>query len=329
VDLLSLGTGGTAERPVLAGKSRLVGTDPYRLTIGLPRATPAFRLAFARARGEDGEPLPIAFESHQGYATASIRSETDQVVSWEMHFEPADPYVYPVESPAQIQAFAPRLSEALVRWPVEYHVKAGYRVEVDGEPVGVAFSQRALLRNLAPGRAYRIGVRSLWFDGSVDTKKVAEVTHKPTAPESVFLSDMEPVLSLSDWRNLWRPFGRDQSVDGNPLRVGGRTHDKGLGTHATWALHYDLAAAFETLTASVGIDDEVPADKPVEAVFEVWGDGRQLFRSAPVKHGSPPLPLEVDVRGVKDLVLRALPGGDGPTNDHTDWLEARVLGPRQ
>jgi hypothetical protein len=329
VDLLSLETGGTAERPVLAGRSRLVGADPYRLTVGLPRAQPTFRLASARAQGEDGEPLPIAFESHQGYATASIRSETDQVVSWEMQFEPADPYVYPVESPSQIQVFTPRLSEALVRWPVEYHVKAGYRVEVDGEPVGVAFSQRALLRDLVPGRTYRIGVRSIWFDGSVDAKKAAEASHTPTAPESVFLSDIEPVSSLPDWRNLWRPFGRDRSVDGNPLRVAGQVYERGLGTHATWALHYDLAEAFETLTASVGIDDEVQPEKPVEAVFEVWGDGRQLFRTGPVRSGGAAVPIRVDVRGVKDLVLRTLPGGDGPTNDHTDWLEARVAGPRK
>lgn len=328
VDLLELRAGGTPERPLLAGRSRVVAGDPYRLTLGVPRARPTFRLAAAHARGQDGKPVPASWESHQGYATATLRSESAQTLSWELEFEPADPYVYPVESPAQVQAFAQHLSEAELRWPVEYHVKAGYRVEVDGQPVGIAFNQRAALRELVPGRSYRIGVRSIWYDGSVDAK-AAETIHAPAAPESVFLSDLEPVASRSDWRNAWRPLGRDRSIDGSLLRVGGRAYQKGLGTHATWALHYDLAAAYETFTAAVGIDDEVRPEKPVEAVFEVWGDGRRLYRSESVRSGAAAQPLTLDVRGVRELVLKALPGDDGAANDHTDWLEARLVAARK
>jgi hypothetical protein len=162
----------------------------------------------------------------------------------------------------------------------------------------------------------------------VDAKKAAEVRYAPSLPEAAFLSDLEPWCSRSDWRNLWRPYGRDRSIDGNPLQVGGRRYGKGLGTHASWELHYDLAGAFATLTASVGIDDEVRAETPVTAVFEVWGDGRRLFRSDPVGRGSPAVPLEVGVRGVRDLVLKSLPGEDGPANDHADWLDARVAAAR-
>jgi hypothetical protein len=324
LDVLDIQAGGTRDRPTLAGHSRVVAGDRYRLTIGLPRRSPTFRLAAAKARSESGRAIEVNWESHQGYATATVTSPTAQTIAWTLSFEPAQPYLYPVESPAQLQAFPLRAREAALRWPVEYHVKAGYQVELDGRPLGVAFAPRAVLRDLVPGRSYTIGVRSAWYDGSVDTKKVGQTTYTPVLPVAPFLSDLEPIASKPDWGSRWRPFGRDRSIDGHPLRVAGREYARGLGTHASWELRYDLAEAYARFSAAVGLDDETRPEKPNEAVFEVWADGRLLWRSEAVKAGAEPQRLDLDVRGVAELTLKALPGSDGTTGDHADWLEPRL-----
>jgi len=41
--------------------------------------------------------------------------------------------------------------------------------------VGVAFEPRALLTNLEPGRSYTLGVREVWYDGTVG-EGVNEIT---------------------------------------------------------------------------------------------------------------------------------------------------------
>src|SRR5262249_6369698 len=96
VDLLELHAGGTADKPTLAGRSRVAAGDRYRLTVGLPRAAPTFRLAAAQASGVGGS-VDVAWESHQGYAEATVTSPVSQTIRWTLSFEPAQPYLYPVE----------------------------------------------------------------------------------------------------------------------------------------------------------------------------------------------------------------------------------------
>jgi hypothetical protein len=319
VDLLELQAGGSNQRPTLAGRSRIVAGDPYTLTVGLPRSAPTFKLAGVKVSGEGRQRPRVSSASHQGYATVTLESDVSQTVSWELGFEPTQPYLFPVISPSRLQVTQEGLSRATLHWPTQYHVKAGYLIEIDERPLGVAFEPWAALRGLAPGRSYRIGVRSIWYDGTVG-EQPAEVVHTPEVPEQVYLSDLEPVVAQQDWGSL----GRDRSVDGNPLTVAGVTYGKGLGTHARSELRYELFGAFRRFTARVGIDDEVAPPTPVEVVFQVWGDGRLLWESDPMRSGVEAVPLDVDVSGIQELALRVLPGNDGIDYDHADWLDARV-----
>jgi hypothetical protein len=252
-----------------------------------------------------------------------VLSPAAQTVSWDLEFEPADPYLYPVESPAGLQAVAEGVAGALVRWPAQYNVKAGYVVEVDGQPAGVAFSPHATLRDLVPGRSYRLGVRSVWYDGKVG-EKAAEIPYTASVPDVAYLSELAPVHARHDWRNAWREVGRDRSIGGHPLSAAGKVYLKGLGTHSGSDVLYETAGAFNRFSAQVALDDEVKPPRPVEAVFEVWGDGKRLWKSEAVKSGQAPVPVDVDVTGVRLLTLKVLAGSDGPNSDHADWLEARL-----
>jgi hypothetical protein len=325
VDLRELSGGGTAtgptERPVLSGRSRIIGDDPYTLVFGLPRSAPTYRIAEVRVHAPDDVPAPaMRHTSHQGYATLTLTLPVTAEVDWEVTFEPADLYHFPVQAPGAPQVLAEGITGAVLYWPTQYHVKAGYRVELDGRPLGVAFSPTAALRDLEPGRTYKVGIRSVWYDGSA-SPGAGEREFTPELPVLLHLADLEPLSARQGWGSLQR----DRSVDRNPLKVGGETAERGLGTHSESEVRYRVFGRFRKFLARVGVDDEVRPPRPVELVFEVWGDGRRLWRSPVMRSGEPAVPVEVEIRGVQELLLKVLPGSDGIDYDHADWLEARVI----
>jgi len=325
-DVLDFSTAGSDDAPTLKGRSRVIGGDPYTLTIGLPRATPAYRLAAATATGQRRKRVACRWTSHQGCATVTITSDVTQEVSWELSFAPAAPYRFPVAAPGHVQVTPVGVTEALAHWPAEYFPNAGYRVLLDDQPLGTALQTRALLRGLVPGRSYRVAVRSAWYDGSTSDgpagggADAVEYTHVP--PDTLYLSDIVP-HSATQRRGSLRP---DRTVDGQRLRVGGIQFAKGLGTRSAARISYRLYGAYERFETRVGIDDEFKPPAPIELGFEVWGDGRKLWESGPVASGRPPVSAAVDIRGVDVLELRVLPPGPDVLDfDHADWLEARVV----
>lgn len=182
VDLAALSSSGTAAAPVLKGSSRVIGGDPYTLTIGLPRGEQSYRLKRVAGQGDRRKDVRTSFRSHQGYATATIQSDVTQTVSWEFTFEPTTSYVYPVQAPSSVAAEQRSLTEVMVTWPAGYSPEAGYQVLLNGQPVGITFRPRALLSGLRPGRDYVIGVRSVWYDGS-RSQTAAEVKYTPPTLE--------------------------------------------------------------------------------------------------------------------------------------------------
>ena len=115
----------------------------------------------------------------------------------------------------------------------------------------------------------------------------------------------------------------DQAAgDGNPLRIGGVTYEKGLGTHAASEVTVYLGRGCQEFSALAGLDDETT--EPGSAVFEVLGDGAVLASTPVLRGGSPAVAVAADVRGVRMLTLRTTDGGDGKNHDHTDWVTPRL-----
>jgi alpha-galactosidase len=138
-------------------------------------------------------------------------------------------------------------------------------------------------------------------------------------------------LGQVDLKLARQEFGKpqvDKSVDGNPLTIGGRPFAHGLGTHAAFSQWIDLAGTAQRFTASVGIDDEVrthPDPKNLGVTFAVIGDGKTLFHSDAMHLGDAPKPIDVDLTGVKHLVLVATPTDSEITNCHADWGDANII----
>ena len=137
-------------------------------------------------------------------------------------------------------------------------------------------------------------------------------------------------LAQLDLANMPQEYGKpgvDRSIDGNPLSIGGRSFDKGIGGHALSSVIIDLDGKANRFTAFVGVDDEVKGDdraKRFPIDFRVLVDGKPAFKSGPIKVGDAAKAVDVDLTGAKTLVLYARPAGPGIDFTHADWADAKI-----
>ena len=149
-------------------------------------------------------------------------------------------------------------------------------------------------------------------------------TGSASTPTTTFLSD----LAWTSATNAWGPVERDRSNgesaagDGLPLTLNGVVYAKGLGVHAASDVRYALAGKCSTLTASVGLDDEVGTAGSV--VFQVYGDSTLLYSSGAMTGATATRTVNVTLTGRNQLRLVVTDGGNGFNFDHADWADARI-----
>ncbi len=131
-------------------------------------------------------------------------------------------------------------------------------------------------------------------------------------------------LDLSKMSSGWQRPLAAKSVGGASLKLGGIVYPHGVGTHATsqFAVEVNGASRF---VAVVGVDDETAGKGSVG--FEVYTDGKLAFNSQPMQGGDKPQRVSIDLRGVKQLILRVNQAEDGDTFDHADWAGAMLVYP--
>ncbi|MGO8700868.1 MAG: NPCBM/NEW2 domain-containing protein [Limisphaerales bacterium] len=128
-------------------------------------------------------------------------------------------------------------------------------------------------------------------------------------------------LEIENTDQGWGEPHRNQSVEGNPLTIGGTRFEHGLGTHATSVLYINVNGATQ-FSASVGVDDEV-AGQESSVEFFVKKDGKTAWRSGVMRKGDKTKNVTVGLPGTKMLALIVGDAGDGINFDHADWAEAR------
>ena len=155
----------------------------------------------------------------------------------------------------------------------------------------------------------------------------ADESETGNAPqESVtFLSDCpDRILTAQQgWGELG--LGVSAHISGKqplPMKIAAKTYTKGLGTHASSEIVVELDPSCLRFESEIGIQSD---QSQGTAVFEVWLDGRRLFKSGKVVAGQPPIPLRLDVVGGRRLRLLVTDGGDGITCDVAHWADARLI----
>jgi hypothetical protein len=143
-------------------------------------------------------------------------------------------------------------------------------------------------------------------------------------PELAYLADIEPLKAqYIPYVGPVRPFRKDESVDGHPLRLGGLTFDRGLGTQSRTLLAYRLGPGDRRFQATVGVDDH--AGPLGSVVFRVLVDGKERFASPSMSTRDAPLNVDVELDGAKFLILATEFGDRGNVRDLADWAEARLI----
>ena len=118
--------------------------------------------------------------------------------------------------------------------------------------------------------------------------------------------------------------GRDRTLRGGALSMGGWTFARGLACHSRCELTYALSAGSRRLVAEIGLDD-VAAGRG-EVSFRVEADGRSVYDSGPVCGGQAPRAVGLNISGAKALRLIVDFGPDGSSaGDHADWARAVIV----
>jgi hypothetical protein len=149
--------------------------------------------------------------------------------------------------------------------------------------------------------------------------------------QSARTSSLDP-----DWSELvleaqqdWGSLGTNSAVvapDGRPaakLRIGDRSYDHGIGSHAQGSIALDLAGRYRRFEAAVGVQWQGGTGTG-SVIFQVVKDGREAWRSDVLREGGPAVPVNLDVTGARELRLEMMPTEDGITCDCANWVDVRL-----
>jgi len=310
VDLISHSLSGNR----YTGKSRLIKNDPYHLRFAFPRGK-NFAIRSATAGG-----LPVRFENHQGWADVEINSAKSTEARWEVVFEPAPSYHFPVKEPQHLWAERNGIDGANLRWTVVHQPASGYQVSLNGAALGYTPSQVFALRGLDPNTTYTAEVRTVWQDGTLSEKKAQlSFTLKKIEPPEMFVSELDPVRLSPGWRQP----ELNRNFNSGGLSIGGRPFEKGIGMPTNSEIEFELNGTYENFVALVGIDDEFNNNE-AKAGFYLIGDGKELWKSDGLRKGDGPKSLNVNIKNVKRLLLRVRRVGEGG-RVYADWVDVKLV----
>ncbi|GEM_PF-168217 len=134
-----------------------------------------------------------------------------------------------------------------------------------------------------------------------------------------YLSDLQPVYAYTGFGTIVK----DKSIGGNTMKLNGVSYSKGIGVNSRAGSDYDLGGVCSRFQATIGVDDEVGANGTLH--FEVFADGQKVYDSGVMKGGNTAQFVDLDMTGVRRLILGIGDADDGTSNDHADWANALVI----
>jgi hypothetical protein len=187
--------------------------------------------------------------------------------------------------------------------------------------VGLSDGSRILVdRLIVQGQTAQLSLPG----GAVWNVAPSEIVFLQPIGSIVYLSDKRPTSYRSvPFLNLPWPYHADRNVAGGLLRAGGHVCLKGIGMHSAARLSYALDKPFKRFEAELAIDDYVAGDGSVR--FRVFVDGQPKYASTVVRGNTPPVPVQVDIAGVKQIDLVVDYAERGDQRDYADWLGARLI----
>jgi hypothetical protein len=122
----------------------------------------------------------------------------------------------------------------------------------------------------------------------------------------------------------WGGARADSAPYGQTLQIARKTYPSGIGILANSRLEV-RNEGHRRFAAKVGVDDSA-TDKANAVTFTVYGDGKRLAETRPMKWGMPAEAVEVDVSGVKLIELVARSSATGNEALAVTWGDAALTG---
>jgi hypothetical protein len=140
-----------------------------------------------------------------------------------------------------------------------------------------------------------------------------------------FVSDSPGLILTSS--QAWGELGINTAAHpaaqkATPLRIGGKTYEKGLGSHARGEIVLSLEKQYSRFDAEIGVQKQDGNCGSV--VFWARADGVEIFKSTKMDDSTPARPVSFLVEGVGELRLMLNDAGDGITCDLGNWADARL-----
>jgi beta-galactosidase GanA len=170
----------------------------------------------------------------------------------------------------------------------------------------------------AASGSYSIAAKSTFSQANRSTSTGRSIALSVQSAGEHYISDLPWDSTVSGWGTI----GRDVSVGGGPITVGGTVYDKGVGVNSISTVTLTLPAACTTFTSIVGLD--AGAGGKGWVTFEVYGDGTLLKQTPTIAGSAAPIALSVDLTGVHQLTLTVGDAGNGNGHDNADWADAKV-----
>lgn len=167
------------------------------------------------------------------------------------------------------------------------------------------------------------------FNQKVELPLSAVISIDIMQGKAVYLSDLKPKkVEQAGFLGVAWPWTADRGARGVAMRIdtpnGESTADKGLGTRPRTVLTYDLAGKYQRFEASVGMEPSRGVQSKVTIRVLVDGKEQDIPGLALLAAGNA-VPVRVNVKGAKELVLITDFGPTGGVGSDVNWADARLI----
>lgn len=211
---------------------------------------------------------------------------------------------------------------------------SSYEVFVNGVPKALLNAQTLSYEYSSPSsivnQAFECYVKAIDLAGNSTPSSKLNFVAKANAGVNtqVYISDLTSVSSTNGFGpiEIDKSNGEGAAGDGRTLTLNGVTFAKGIGTHASSEIIYNLTVnQYSTFKAKIGIDDEVSDGNCGSVVFKVYKDNLEAYTSPTLIPSSATIEVNIDISNTSQLKLIVDKADDNNFCDHGDWADAKLL----
>ncbi|MEO8773780.1 MAG: NPCBM/NEW2 domain-containing protein [Gelidibacter sp.] len=134
------------------------------------------------------------------------------------------------------------------------------------------------------------------------------------ASDTLWLQKIDLTRFTQDWK---------LSPKSNPVVISGRKFRNNLASPTEGFLKFELNGNAQNFQALLGLDDS--SNENCKVIFSAFADGKEVFKSPVMKLGSKLIDVNINLNGVKELLLRIEDNGSGLYNDRVAYANAFIL----